>query len=273
METKKYLKMTNEFEVDKIVNYLEKHKLDLPKLYNWNAKIERLVELETLTNDQVIEINSLTNYEKELRLKKIVGEKLNESLKTESNLFDKLSLWVIKDWGGITTANDKDTLNLIKDFLIQEKPNFNRIASSSKVGAYLFPKKNIVYDSRVAYSLNWIILSQNAGRKFFPIPEGRNSKMSAFDLNVLIRLKNIANYQPEIIEHLDHKRYINNADKKIFINKDVAYFELNKLIKIINEKLWKGDPEKEQNLYYTEMLLFSIADREIFMDITSRFGI
>lgn len=265
--------MTNEFEVDKIVNYLEKHKFDLPKLYNWNAKIERLVELETLTYNQVIEINSLTNYEKELQLKKIVGRKLNECLKTESNLFDQLCLWIIKDWGGITSANDKDTISLVKDFLVQEKPSFNRIASASKVGAYLYPKKNIIYDSRVAYSLNWILLSQNAGKKFFPIPEGRNSKMSAFDLNVLIRLKNITNYKPENIEHLDDKRYINNADKKIFISKDLAYFELNKLIKVINEKLWKGDNEKEQNLYYTEMLLFSIADREIFMDITAQFGI
>lgn len=207
--------MTNEFDVDKIVNYLEKHKSDLPKLYNWNAKIERLIELETLTNNQVLEINSLTNYEKELQLKKIVGRKLNECLKTESNLFYQLCLWIIKDWGGITSASDKDTISLVKDFLVQEKPSFNRIASASKVGAYLCPKKNIIYDSRVAYSLNWILLSQNAGKKFFPIPEGRNSKMSAFDLNVLIRLKNITNYQPENIEHLDDKRYINNADKKI----------------------------------------------------------
>ena len=72
---------------------------------------------------------------------------------------------------------------------------------------------------------------------------------------------------------MDHRLFINNADKKLFINKKDAYFELNNLIKIINEKLWSGDNEKEQNLYYTEMLLFSIADREIFMDITSRYGI
>lgn len=265
--------MTTKFDIDKIVMYLERHKSDLPTLYNWNAKIERLVELGVLSDEQVNEINSLTNYEKELQLKKIVGKKLNEALKLNSDLFAKLCLWVIKDWGGITSANDNDTINLIKDFLVQEKPNFNRIASSSKVGAYLFPDRNIIYDSRVAYSLNWIILSENAGQHFFPIPEGRNSKMSAFDLNVLIRLKNISNYQPKNIEHLDHKLYINNADKKIFINKKDAYFELNNLIKIINEKLWSGDNEKEQNLYYTEMLLFSIADREIFMDITSKYGI
>jgi len=266
--------METKFDTDKIVAYLEKYKAKLPELYKWNAKIERLVELEILTNIEVSEINILANnYEKELYLKKNIGKKLNDALILNSSLFDKICLWVIKDWGGITTANDIDTLNLIKNFLLQEKPNFNRIASSSKVGSYLFPEKNIIYDSRVAYSLNWIILSENAGQYFFPIPEGRNSKMSAFDLNVLIRLKNMSKYHPENMQDLDHKLYIKNADKKIFINKKDAYFELNNLVRIISKKLWKGNVEKERNLYYTEMLLFSIADREVFMDITSRYAI
>lgn len=166
-----------------------------------------------------------------------------------------------------------DTLILIKDFLNQDKPNFNRIASSSKVGAYMYPERNVIYDSRVAYSLNWIILSENAGQKYFPIPEGRNSKMSAFDLNVLIRLKNISNYQTTDIEHLDHKLFIKNCDKKIFINKKDAYSELNNLVKQIHKNLWIGDKAKEENLYFTEMLLFSIADREVFRDITTLYGI
>jgi hypothetical protein len=132
----------------------------------------------------------------------------------------------------------------------------------------MFPGSNVIYDSRVSYSLNWIILSQNAGNYYFPIPEGRNSKMSAFDLNVLIRLKNIANYKTNNIEDLDHKLFISNCDKKLFINKNDAYSELNKIIKQINIKLWHGDKEKQNNLYYTEMLLFAIADKEIFKDIT-----
>jgi len=53
--------------------------------------------------------------------------------------------------------------------------------------------------------------------------------------------------------------------------KKIAYYELKNLIEIINRKLWKGDIEKEQNLYYTEMLLFSIADREVFMEITEKY--
>lgn len=264
--------MTYIFNIDKIVNYLEKYKNDLPKLYNWNARIERLKELETLTEKQITELNSLSSYQKELALKKIVGQKLNDSLKSNSELFDKLCLWIIKDWGGITTAKDIDTLILIKDFLIKDKPNFNRIASSSKVGAYLYPNRNVIYDSRVAYSLNWIILSENAGEKYFPIPEGRNSKMSAFDLNVLIRLKNISHYQITDIKHLDHRLFIKKADDKIYIDKKDAYFQLNNLIKQVNQRLWKGDKEKEENLHFTEMLLFSIADREIFIDITEKYS-
>lgn len=264
--------MTLKFDIDKIVNYLDKYKSDLPNLYKWKAKIDRLVELETLTEKQVEIINKLNPYEKELQLKKYVGQKLNETLKTNKTLFNKLCLWIIKDWGGILTAKDSDTIKLIANFLNHDKPNFKRIASSSKVGAYLYPEKNIIYDSRVAYSLNWIILSENAGQKYFPIPEGRNSKMAAFDLNILIRLKNISVYQPNNISLLDNKLYIKNSDKQLFIEKEIAYSELNKLVKQINQKLWEGDNEKEHNLYFTEMLLFSIADREVFADITKRWN-
>lgn len=262
--------MTEKFNIDKIVNYLEKYKSDLSNLYKWNAKIDRLVEFGVLTKNQVQEINKLKPFEKELLLKKKVGKKLNETRNTNKEIFDKLCLWVIKDRGGILTANDNDTINLITNFLNQDKPDFKRIASSSKVGAYLFPEKNIIYDSRVAYSLNWIILSENAGQKYFPIPEGRNSKMSAFDLNVLIRLKNISFYQPNSISVLDNKLFIKNSDKQIFIDKKIAYSELNKLVIEVNQKLWQGNYEKQRNLYFTEMLLFSIADREIFTDITIR---
>jgi len=55
----------------------------------------------------------------------------------------------------------------------------------------MFPEKHFIYDSRVTYSLNWIILSENAGNRFFPIPEGQNSKMRAFEMNILICLKDI----------------------------------------------------------------------------------
>ncbi|WP_334126731.1 hypothetical protein [Empedobacter brevis] len=256
------------FDINKIVKYLEKFKLELPELYKWNANITRLVELEILTNQQVEELNQLTPYLKEIQLKKIVGKKLNESYSNNSELFDKLSVWIIKDWGGIKASNNDEISKLIEVFLNNEKPDFKRIASSSKVGSYLYPHKNIIYDSRVAYSLNWIILSENAGSFYFPIPEGRNSKMRAFDLNVLIRLKNLSNYQVSDVNELNNRLFIKKADSELFINERIAYYELNKLISQVHKILWKDEPEKIEHLYYTEMILFSIADREIFKDIT-----
>lgn len=264
--------MNIQFDVDKIVEYLDKYKNDLAKLYNWNANIERLVELDIITKKQFVDYNKLSPYEKELKLKKVVGRKLREAYKSCMKMFDDICLWIIKDWGGIRSPSDEDTLALVKDYLKQEKPHFKRIASTSKVGTYMYPNTNIIYDSRVAYSLNWIILSTGAGHQYFPIPAGRNSKMAAFDINVLIRLKNISAYQTNEIRDLDNKQYINNCDKNIYIKKSDAYDELKKLVRQINKKLWKGDIEKENNLYYTEMLLYSIADREVFMEITSHYS-
>ncbi len=261
--------MEKTFDITLIVNYLEKFKLDLHKLYSWNAKIDKLIDLGIFTKEKVLELNSLTPYEKEIELKKVVGGKLREYLETDKSSFEKLCLWIIKDWGGITSANDRETINLVYSFLNDEKKSFKRIASKSKVGAYLYPEQNVIYDSRVAYSINWIILKENAGDIFFPIPEGRNSKMIAFDMDVLIRLKNIHHFQPKSRIQTEERFFIKNADKKIFIKESEAYIELTTLIKRISDELWKGDDEKKRNLYYTEMLLFSIADREIFMDITN----
>ena len=58
-------------------------------------------------------------------------------------------------------------------------------------------------------------------------------------------------------------------DKILFVDKDLSYSFLNKLIKEINLRLWDDDNKKE-NLYYTEMLLFAIADNEIIYDIMNR---
>lgn len=260
--------MKFEYKVDKIVSFLNRYKEDLNELYRWKSNSEKLVDLDVLSPEELSELNKMSHYKKEVALKSKVHKALNSSLIRNPMLFDKICLWIIKDWGGIRTAKDEDTLKLLEVYKKDLDPPFERIASSSKVGSFMFPEKYIIYDSRVAYSLNWILLSENAGNKFFPIPEGRNSKMLAFDMNVLIRLKNIEKYQETTLNELENRLYINNKDKDCYIPKKSAYSQLNKLIKQINEQLWKGD--KTKKLFFTEMLLFSIADKEIYSDITKR---
>jgi hypothetical protein len=258
--------MEYQYDINKIVNYLSKHKDKLPELYKWPFKTDKLLEFGILTKKELKKLDLKSDFEKAVSLKNLVSQKFDVS-KTDQNLLNKLYLWIIKDWGGIRATDNNNTLKLINEFLESEKPDFKRIASTSKVGSFINPEKYIIYDSRVAYALNWIILSQEAGKYFFPIPNGRNTKMGAFDINVLIRLKNIKKYQPEIQEDLDNKRFIYNRDKHVFISQNDAYSELQKLIKNIHSELWRGDAEKKDKLFYTEMLLFSIADREIIMDI------
>ncbi len=259
------------FEIEKIVDYLKQFKDNLPSLYTWKAKIDKLVELGVLEPNEIDKLNKLNSYDREIILKDRVNIKIHNSYKNDKENFDKLCLWIIKDWGGILTAKDKDTIQLISTFLNTKTHSYKRIASASKVGAYMYPEKYIIYDSRVAYSINWIILSENAGNIFFPIPSGRNSKMVAFDMNVLIRMKNVLHYTPIEIEEMDKRQYIKSKDKKLYIPEKESYSELNKLIKKINKRLWDGD--KSEKLFYTEMLLFSIADREIFKDITEKIGL
>ena len=212
---------------------MNRFKDNLPILYNWDAKLERLTELNVLTSKEIEHLNSKTPFEKEIDLKQIICNKLHELKDSNEEQFDELCLWIVKDWGGINGAKDSDTLEKINDFLNSSKPRFNRIASTSKVGSYMYPSDYVIYDSRVAYSLNWIILSEKAGQKFFPIPEGRNSKMSAFDLNVLIRLQNIENYKQCDITEFDNKLFINKKDSECYVSRQEAYTELNTLIKLV----------------------------------------
>lgn len=263
--------MTN-FDIDKIVNYLKPFCGHLNKLYNWNANLTALIPLQILAQEMVDELNSKSCYEKEVTLKAILRPHLIDAHTNDSILIEKLTMWIIKEWGGIKAANEESTKLLIQEFLKSRVAKFDRIASISKVAAYMFPEECIIYDSRVAYSLNWILLSQNAGRKFFPIPEGRNSKMSAFNMDTLIRLKYVHKYVAPDKTSLSNKKYISKIDSELYISKERAYQTLNCLIKEIAKRLWVGQKEKCDQLFFTEMLLFSIADREVFLDITKHFS-
>ena len=254
------------FDVAKIVEYLRPLSIKLNELYKWEFKIESLYELNIFSNVELDSLDILNIFDREIKLKKLISNKISE-LKSKNDInFYVLANWIIVKWGNISSECPNEAID---NFLHSEKPVFDRIASTSKVGAFLYPNKYIIYDSRVAYSLNWIILSKQAGSHFFQIPSGRNSKMNAFDLDVLIRLFSISNYIPNKIEDLNNKKFINNKDKLKYIAKDDSYYYLRNLIVEINKELWKGNLERENNLYYTEMLLFAIADKEIYFEIVN----
>ena len=256
---------TLNFNVEKIVSYLKKYKNNLKGSYKWDVKEEFLNEIEINLKN----IDKDDHFNRDIELKRVLNCRLNDSCnRGDVELFNKLSLWIIKNWGGINFNDEDETIKLVREFIDRNKYSFNRIASTSKVAAFFNPSEYIIYDSRIAYSINWIILSQKAGNVFFPIPEGRNSKITAFDLTTLIRLFRIEKYKQ--IDLSNSKRFISEADKNVFIDKKIAYIELRNLVRNINYKLWEENEDKKNNLFYTEMLLFSIADNEIFKEIVNK---
>ncbi len=260
-----------DFNISKIANYLGRYKDQLDELYEWEVKnTQKLAEIDVANESEIAELKSsdLCHFQKTQRLKSILSKALNDYQIIDIPRFEQIALWIIRDWGGIHNGSDSDTIRCVNAFLGADKPSFDRIASSSKVGGFMTPTKRIIYDSRVAYAMNWIILSENAGKKFFPIPEGRNSKMQAFNLDVLIRLKFLDIYKPDKTQGWKDGRYISTKDRDIFIPKADAYFELNSLVGQVNELLWNDTRRLEP--FYTEMLLFAIADTGVFEDITER---
>ncbi|NER11991.1 hypothetical protein GWK08_00930 [Leptobacterium flavescens] len=256
------------FDAEKIAGYLRRFVENLPKVYSWTADLQGLNRLEVLSYEEIYELNQLSLYEKEVKLKFILRDKLQENFEYNPSLFNALCMWIIRDWGGIKGAKEESTIPSLIKFINSEKPAYDRLPSLSKAGMFMFPEKNIIYDSRVIYSLNWVLLSQEAGSHFFPIPGGRNSKMNAFDMNVLIRLFNAEKYKPEKRSQLKNRNYISEIDKSLYVDEKDAYFEAISLIKKVNQLLW--DDERSEFPFYTEMILFSAADVEIFHDITSK---
>ena len=236
--------------VDKIVSYLREviNATPLEERYNWQFKLDE---------DSIIPIE-LNDYNKCIWLRKNFEEIMSALYRnTDKKEFINKYQWIISKWGGIKLGDVSKLDNLVNTFIDNKNLginiNFERISSVSKVGAFMFPHECVIYDSRVAFSLNWILLSQGITKKFFPIPEGRNSEMMRFDVNVIINL-------------------IFKGDIAVLIPKNEAYNKMNELIIKINNKLW-DTIEERKNIYLTEMLLFSIADNYIIDDIKNRIHI
>jgi len=242
-------KWKKSIDVDKIVSYLREVILKEPieTRYKWQFKLD---------DDSIIPIE-LNDFDKCIWLRENLKDKIHTLYKTDSEEFRRKYQWIISKWGGIKLGDVDKLDSLVNAFINNKKlganQNFDRISSVSKVATFMFPQEHIIYDSRVAFAMNWILLSKGLTNKFFPIPEGRNSKMLNFDVNVIINL-------------------MFKGDKSVLITKNEAYNEMNELIIKINNKLWDTDGERK-NIYLTEMLLFSIADTYIIDDIKKRINI
>ncbi|MGY0617762.1 hypothetical protein [Vibrio sp. FJH11] len=162
--------------------------------------------------------------------------------------------WVIQTWGGIgslkSTEKNDDILLKLDARLSKgalDKKTFDVISSMSKVASFLDHTKYAIYDSRVIYSLNWLLLKHTDTNEFYPMPSGRNKDLIKLDLDTII---NLTGRDSDKISYKDaYHRYCD------------LMIELSKAIYERHEPYW------------SEMLLFSIAPKYVTGDIKQSISI
>ena len=261
------------FNIDKLVEYLTPFKDNLPELYTWETPTEKELKIGLNLNlftktEYNILLKSENYFDRNSLMKNFIHNKISKTKNKE--ILRSYYTWIIKYWGGIRGIKPDGLYERIHESLTSYNEDycvsFDKISSTTKALSFISPSEFIIYDSRVAYALNWILLKTKASENFFMIPQGRNSKLSAFDMPTLIRLKNINIYKSSYSNNNKDKRFIYNNDKSLFINEKHCYHLMNEIFKESSKRLWEGS-NMTNYPYYTEMLLFSIADTFIFEDI------
>ena len=219
--------------MDKLIEYLagklyEYSHVDLDRTYQSTK-----YDCQTILSDKEIsELGKLNPLQRQITLKERVSAKLNGSFENwETNA------WIVHKWGMISgfDINKHDRIIGFKDNLSGK----GSISSLSKIASFVFPKKYFVYDSRVAFAINGLILDYlfnypEETEAFYPIPSaqgGRDKKMTAF-----IRER---------------------VSSATFISRDDSYRQYNGLILKLSEAL--NNKGIKQPPCWVEMLLFELG--------------
>ena len=202
--------------------YFEGVKYDYPGISS--ANLSRLVKLNA--------------FNRQLELKELVGDSMQNSYTKW-----ELNKWIVHQWGGIPRfdISNHDRITKFRDHLQKgaiTAREFDRISSLSKIASFVSRDSFFIYDSRVAFSLDGLLLKMKQNRpqlpiKFFPIPSARNARDR--------RMKTLI---------------IQSDPNAVFLSKEEAYIEYNKLILCLSKE---KELKKDLPPRWIEMLLFALG--------------
>lgn len=200
----------------------------------------------------------IENEENLFKKNKLLKEKLQKYFKSPDFEQNKLSLinYIINTWGGIQEIKEDeksgkkvnrkelifDDIASVKQSSTDQIDNMgisgDYISSRSKVLSFLAPEKYVICDSRVIFSLNWLLFITRTKEQFvqFSKLEPRNKTCKAYSLSYLLEKYNLQ-----------------TAEEK------TRYREFIDVIKDLTDELKKKQGNVWE-IYCTEMLLFQIAD-------------
>lgn len=163
--------------------------------------------------------------------------------------------WIINTWGGISAFKDSDkTREKIQEFAEtyeQEEISsdlFAVISSLSKLAAFWDYERFAVYDSRVIFSLNWLLFLYAPAHRLFPQPEGRNQRIRQYHMPTILAL---------------------HGDKRDFYPDKEAFYRYCQLLKECAAQIYGDD----RRIHEIEMFLFKEADLYICDDMQERLSL
>lgn len=238
----------------KIIEQLSAKKDKLSTLYTWEF------DVDIPRKRFAISIQGESWLEKTRSLKDGLREYIRNNPGDQASAAD----YFIREWGGIrrfTKAKDV-VCNFSELQGADTRPqdfvqNFALISSWSKWLSLICPKWACIYDARVAYSINAINYISGGDYKIFPMPEGRNTRLGILDISTLLLQKKLRGAKSSNPKDINHEHLIDRRD---------AYTKYLDIMNGVSEGLW-GNCD---HIHEVEMLLFAMADTEIYDELFQR---
>lgn len=194
------------------------------------------------SQEQTFSDSKYMNIGRECTLKFSISKKMNGRFDDASS-----NESIVSKWGGIFIKDIKAFCEKAERFrsdLECGECSLNCISSLSKVAAFAYPDKYFIYDSRVAYSLDWLLYKSGYDGEYFPVPESQVKAIREYNMETILRLSN---------------RTIN--EKK---SRNTVYLTYCELVQSIHKLLLQKEPQTfspfEKMPFIVEMILYSITE-------------
>jgi hypothetical protein len=248
----------------------------LSTLYRW--EIDKPLNSLTTILPEAGWIQPILQSEKDIVLRTLALRKQIAGAMNGQNE-ERIGEWILVDWGktwkkkGVHKEQLPKYRELAKDEKGEKGP-FDGIASWSKWLAFKYPQYHVIYDARVIYSINWLLLNAGARRGFFQFPPGRNTVMALLDYRLLLFRRCLGD--EAVIRLLDKdikgredgdrekSGFQTQLEQNLFASSEDTYEQYRRLVQRLAKSI---HPDDNFGMTKIEMLLFAIADRSIAKEV------